>query len=234
MKVYNTEVTQKLEAKLPKERESHFVYEKTTFIKKTYQLFAASLIAATTGAYIGMQMTPAIVSWYWGLVILEFIALFALFFLKDKPGINLAVLFAFTFLTGITLTPLLSIILAMPAGASILMNALLLTGVAFGGISLFAINTTKDYSFLSKFLLISLIILIVAGIINIFLGSPLLQIAIAAGGAIIFSAFILFDTQNIIRGNFSSPIEAAIALYLDVLNLFIAILQLLGIFGNEE
>jgi len=106
MKVYNTEVTQKLEAKLPKERESHFVYEKTTFIKKTYQLFAASLIAATTGAYIGMQMTPAIVSWYWGLVILEFIALFALFFLKDKPGINLAVLFAFTFLTGITLTPL--------------------------------------------------------------------------------------------------------------------------------
>ena len=57
---------------------------------------------------------------------------------------------------------------------------------------------------------------------------------IAGAGAIIFSAFILFDTQNIMKGNFSSPVEAAIALYLDVLNLFISLLQILGIFGNEE
>lgn len=217
----------------PKER-TQVQYDLATFIKKTYQLFAASLIAATTGAYIGMQMAPAIATWYWGLVILEFAVLIGLMFTKDKPGVNLVMLFAFTFLTGLTLTPLLSAILAMPGGASIVTNALLLTGVAFGGISLFAINTTKDFSFLGKFLFIALIIMIVAGLINIFLGSPLLQVIIAAAGALLFSAFILFDTQNIIRGNFSSPVEAAIALYLDVLNLFISILQLLGIFGNEE
>ncbi len=206
----------------------------TTFIKQTYQLFAASLIAAATGAYIGMQIAPTIATWYWGLVILEFGALIGLYFTKDKPGINLIMLFVFTFLTGLTLTPLLSAILAMPAGASIVTNAFLLTAVAFGGISLFAINTKRDFTFPGKFLFIALIIMIVAGLINIFLGSPLLQLILAGAGALVFSAFILFDTQNIIQGNFSSPVEAAIALYLDVLNLFISLLQLLGFLGNEE
>lgn len=229
--VSTTKPTEKIAQ--PKEQ-SRIQYDSATFIKKTYQLFAASLIAATTGAYIGMQMAPAIATWYWGLVILEFAVLIGLMFTKDKPGINLVMLFAFTFLTGLTLTPLLSAILAMPGGASIVTNAFLLTGVAFGGISLFAINTTKDFSFLGKFLFIALIIMIVAGLINIFLGSPLLQVILAAAGALVFSAFILFDTQNIIRGNFSSPVEAAIALYLDVLNLFISLLQLLGFLGNEE
>ncbi|BAF70941.1 Bax inhibitor-1/YccA family protein [Nitratiruptor sp. SB155-2] len=205
-----------------------------TFIKKTYQLFAASLMAATTGAYIGMQMAPSIATWYWGLVILEFIMLFGVYLTKSKPGLNLFMLFGFTFMTGLTLTPLLSAVLALPAGANILTNALLLTAVAFGGLSLFAINTTKDFTSLGKFLFIALIIMIVAGLINIFLGSPLLQTLLAAAGAIIFSIFILFDTQNIIRGNFATPVEAAIALYLDVLNLFISLLQILGIFGSDE
>ena len=205
-----------------------------TFIKKTYQLFAASLIAATTGAYIGMQIAPTIASWYWGLVILEFVMLFGLYLTKSKPGLNLFMLFGFTFTTGLTLTPLLSAILALPAGASILTNALLLTSVAFGGLSLFAINTKRDFTTLGKFLFIALIIMIVAGLINIFLGSPLLQTLLAAAGAMLFSIFILYDTQNIIRGNFATPIEAAIALYLDVLNLFISLLQLLGFLGSDE
>ncbi|SMC08654.1 Bax inhibitor-1/YccA family protein [Nitratiruptor tergarcus] len=236
MKAYDNDILQMKEriasqkAKTTEEKK----YDIATFIKMTYQLFAASLIAATAGAYIGMQMAPAIASWYWGLVILEFAALFGIYFTKNKPGINLLMLFVFTFMTGLTLTPLLSAILALPAGASIVTNALLLTGVAFGGISLFAINTKRDFTFMGKFLFVTLIILVVAGLINIFVGSPLLQTAIAAIGAILFSAFILFDTQNIIRGNFASPVEAAIALYLDVLNLFISLLQLLGIFGNEE
>ncbi len=215
-------------------KESSSSYDITTFIKKTYQLFAASLIAASTGAYIGMQMASAIASWYWGLVILEFAVLIGLYFTKDKPGINLAMLFVFTFLTGLTLTPLLSAILAMPQGANIVTNAFLLTAVAFGGISLFAINTKQNFTFLGKFLFIALIILVVASLLNIFLGSPILQLVLAGAGALLFSAFILYDTQNIIQGNFATPVEAAIALYLDVLNLFISILQLLGFLGSDE
>ena len=204
------------------------------FLKSTYQLFASSLLAASAGAYIGLGMVSAISSWYWGLVILEFALLFGIYAVKDKPGINLAVLFAFTFVSGLTITPLLSSVFNMPGGASIVAQAFLMTSVAFGGISMFALSTKKDYSSMGKMLFIAVIILIVASLSNIFFQSPILQLAIAGAGALIFSAFILYDTQQIIKGGFSTPIEAAIALYLDFLNLFISLLQIFAAFNSSD
>lgn len=205
-----------------------------SFLKATYQLFAGSLLAATAGAYIGLDMVSTIASWYWGLVIFEFILLFALFAVKKKPGINLAVLFGFTFVSGLTITPLLSSILSMPAGASIVAQAFLMTSVAFGGISMFAMTTKRDFSGMGKMLFIALIILIVGSISNIFFQSSLLQLGVAGVGALLFSAFILYDTQQIIKGGFETPIEAAIALYLDFFNLFISLLQILGIMNSDD
>jgi len=204
------------------------------FLKSTYQLFASSLLAATAGAYIGLDMVSTITSWFWGLVILEFVFLFGLYAVKNKPGINLAVLFGFTFLSGLTLTPLLSSVFMMPGGASIVAQAFLMTSVAFGGISMFALTTKRDYSNMGKMLFIGVIILIVASISNIFFQSSLFQLAISSVAALIFSAFILYDTQQIIKGGFSTPIEAAIALYLDFLNLFIALLQIFGILSSDD
>jgi len=204
------------------------------FLRTTYQLFASSLLAATAGAYIGLGMVNVISSWYWGLVILEFALLFGIYAVKDKPGINLAVLFAFTFVSGLTITPLLSSIFNMPSGASIVAQAFLMTSVAFGGISMFALTTKKDYSGMAKMLMIAVIILIVGSISNIFIGSPILQLGIAMVGALVFSAFILYDTQQIIKGGFSTPIEAAIALYLDFLNLFISLLQIFAAFSSKD
>lgn len=204
------------------------------FVKQTYQLFAGSLLAATVGAYVGLGMAPVIASWYWGLVILEFALLFGMFFLKDKPGINLVVLFAFTFVTGLTLTPLLSRVFNMPGGASIVANAFLLTTAIFGIMSIFALKTKSDLASMGKMLFIALIVVVVASIINLFLGSPLLQVIIAGAGAILFSLYIAYDTQNIVRGVYDSPVMAAISLYLSFFNLFISLLQLLGILGNSD
>lgn len=204
------------------------------FLRTTYQLFASSLLAATAGAYIGLGMVNVISSWYWGLVILNFALLFGIYAVKDKPGINLVVLFAFTFVSGLTITPLLSSVFNMPNGASIVAQAFLMTSVAFGGISMFALTTKKDYSSMGKMLMIAVIILIVGSISNIFIGSPLLQLGIAMVGALVFSAFILYDTQQIIKGGFSTPIEAAIALYLDFLNLFISLLQIFAAFNSKD
>ena len=205
-----------------------------SFLKATYQLFAGSLLAATAGAYIGLDMVSTIASWYWGLVILEFVLLFALFAVKSKPGINLAVLFGFTFVSGLTITPLLASVFAMPAGASIVAQAFLMTSVAFGGISIFAMTTKRDFSGMGKMLFIVLIVVIVGSVANIFIQAPMLQLGIAMVGAVLFSAFILYDTQQIIKGNYSTPIEAAIALYLDFFNLFIMLLQILGIFNSDD
>ncbi len=216
------------------------------FIKKTYQLFASSLLAASAGAYVGtaylanslVKVTAdgrmGVAGWFWGLVILEFALLFGLMAAKRKEGLNLVLLFAFTFVTGLTLAPTLSAFLAMPGGANIITEAFVLTTVAFGGLSIFAMNTTRDFSAMGKMLFITLIVVIVASLINIFTASPLFQLVIASVSAILFSAFILYDTQNIIRGNVETPVEAAVMLYLDFLNLFIALLQILGIFNNRD
>jgi len=204
------------------------------FIKQTYQLFAASLLAATAGSYVGLGMTETVASSYFMFVILEFGLLFGLYAAKKKAGLNLILLFAFTFMSGLTLAPLLTHILGMAGGAGIIANAFMLTTVAFGGLSMFAMNTKRDFSAMGKMLFITLIVVIVASLMNIFFQSSLMQLVISSISAILFSAFILYDTQNIIKGRYETPIEGAIALYLDFLNLFITLLQILGIFGRDD
>lgn len=210
--------------------------ELMSFLKATYQLFAGSLLAATAGAYIGLDIVSIIagpVMW-----ILFAVELALIFFViprvKHTPGVNLAVLFAFTFITGLTIAPLLAAIFAMPSGASIVGQAFLMTAVAFGGISMFAMTTKRDFSSMGKFLFIALIIMIVAGISNIFIQSSMFQLVIASAGALLFSAFILYDTQNIIKGGYDSPVEAALSLYLDFFNLFVSLLQILGIMNSDD
>lgn len=245
MALYNKDYVQGAASRVEQERSGDYSQQQermqagdrssvVAFLKQTYQLFAGSLLAASVGAYLGMDHAETIASWYWGLVILEFVLLFGIYFLKSKPGINLAVLFAFTFVSGLTITPLLAHILQMQGGASIVFNAFATTTVVFGVLSFYAMSTTRDFTSIGKPLFIALLVIIGVSVINIFLGSPILQIAIAGAGALLFSVFIVFDTQNIIRGAFSTPVEAATALYIDFLNLFITLLQLFGIFSSDE
>lgn len=206
-----------------------------SFVKQTYKFFGASLLFAAIGAYIGMgfvqYMTPGVRI---GIFVLEIALIFGLVFLKDKPVLNVILLFSFTFITGVALVPLLTSVLNLANGARIVAQALLMTAVVFGAMSLFALKTRKDLANMGKMLFIALIVIVIASLINLFLGSPLIQVLIAGAGVVIFSLYIAFDTQNIIRGRYDSPIMAAISLYLDVYNLFVSLLQILGIFGNKE
>ncbi len=205
------------------------------FVKQTYQLFAGSLLAATVGAYVGISAFGNLVSQYYvGFIILEFALLFGLMFARSKPGINLILLFGFTFTTGLTLTPILSRILGMPGGAAIVAQAFLLTTAIFGVMSIFALRTKRDLTSMGKILFITLIVVVVGSLVNLFLGSPILQVALAGIGAILFSVYIAYDTQNIVRGVYDSPVTAAVSLYLDFLNLFISLLQILGIFNSRD
>ena len=207
-----------------------------SFLKATYQLFAGSLLAATAGAYVGLDIVSYLMGGvYWVLFGIEIALIwFVIPRVKHIPGVNLAVLFAFAFISGLTIAPLLMSIFSMPGGASIVGQAFLMTSVAFGGISMFAMSTKRDFSGMGKMLFIALIIMIVASVSNIFFQSSMFQVLIASGGALLFSAFILYDTQQIIKGGYDSPIEAALSLYLDFFNLFIMLLQLLGIFNSDD
>ena len=205
------------------------------FIKQTYQLLAASMIAAAAGAYVTMPFAETVMQFKWIIFGAELLILFfGLSMSKGKPGLNLLMLFAFTFLTGVSLVPLLASLIGMGQGAMI-GNAFLMTSVLFGALSMFAINSKSDFSSWGKPLFITLIVVIVASLVNYFiLQSPLMHIVITAGILLLFSIFTIYDTQNIANGAYDSPVDAAVSLYIDFLNMFTAMLQLLGIFGGDD
>jgi len=206
-----------------------------SFMKQTYQLLAASMIAAAIGAYLTMPYAHVVMQYKWFIFGFELFMLFiGLGMTRNKPGLNLAALFVFTFTTGVSLVPLLAALIGAGNGA-VIGNAFLMTSVLFGALSLFAINSKSDYSSWGKPLFITLIVIIIGSLVNYFLlQSPMMHIIITAAVLLLFSFFTIYDTQNIANGAYDSPVDAAVSLYLDFLNMFTAILQLLGIFGNDD
>ncbi|MGN8542031.1 Bax inhibitor-1/YccA family protein [Helicobacter pylori] len=210
-------------------RESELV----SFVKTTYKFFAGSLLLATIGALLGLMNFQAVVQYKWVFFIAEIVALFGLMFSKSKPGLNLFMLFAFTSLSGVTLVPLLGMVIAK-AGLGAVWQALGMTTIVFGLMSVYALKTKNDLANMGKMLFIALIVVVVCSLINLFLGSPMFQVVIAGASAILFSLYIAYDTQNIVKGIYDSPIDAAVSLYLDFLNVFISILQIIGIFSDRD
>ena len=223
-------------------RRGSFTYETTSrsdtqivsFVKETYKLFAASMMAGAVGAYVGVPMAATIYSMFLPLMLLEIGLLIGLHFVKHKPGINLMVMFGFVFMTGLMLAPLLAYTLGLGGGGVIIGNAFAMTAVVFGAMSFYAIKTTKDFTSYGKPLMIALFVIIGFSIINIFLGNPMVSIIISGVVVILFSILVIYDTQNIMRGMYETPIDGAIALYLDFLNIFTALLQLFGVFGGDD
>jgi len=221
-------------------RENEEVQERqgdlSTFIKATYQLFAATMISGAAGAYVGIGIADVVAANYWWIAIPWMLfGMFGLMMVKDKTPLNYIVLFAFTFVGGIILAPLLSKVLGMSGGGALVANAFITTSVIFGALSIYAMNSKSDFSAWGKPLMIALVIVIVAMLLNIFVfNSPILHVVMLGGIVLVMSGFVLYDTQNIIKGAYSTPIEGAFALYLNFFNMFTAILQLFGIFGNDD
>ncbi len=207
--------------------------ELVSFVKTTYKFFAGSLLLATIGALLGLMNFQAVVQYKWVFFIAEIAALFGLMFSKSKPGLNLFMLFAFTSLSGVTLVPLLGMVIAK-AGLGAIWQALGMTTIVFGLMSVYALKTKNDLANMGKMLFIALIVVVVCSLINLFLGSPMFQVVIAGASTILFSLYIAYDTQNIVKGMYDSPIDAAVELYLDFLNVFISILQIIGIFSDRD
>jgi len=217
------------------ERGSEFALssERVSFLKKTYQLLALSMIVAALGAYLTMPFVETVIKFKWVIFGAELLVLFfGLGMSRGKPGLNMMMLFLFTFLTGVSLVPLLAMLIG--AGkAGVIGNAFLATSVLFGALSIFAINSKTDFSSWGKPLFITLIVVIVASLINLFLGNGILAVIINAAVLLLFGLFTIYDTQNIANGAYDSPVDAAVSLYLDFLNMFTVILQFLGIMGDD-
>ncbi len=203
------------------------------FLKKTYQLLALSMVMAALGAYLTMPFVEQVVQFRWVIFGAELLVLFfGLGMSRGKPGLNMMMLFLFTFLTGVSLVPLFAMYIS--AGkAAVIGNAFLSTSILFGALSIFAINSKTDFSSWGKPLFITLIVILVISVINIFLGNGMLAVIINAAVLLLFGLFTIYDTQNIANGAYDSPVDAAVSLYIDFLNMFTVILQFLGLSSDD-
>lgn len=147
---------------------------------------------------------------------------------------GLGVVFAITGLLGLSLGPILSLYLSLHNGPSIVATALGGTGVIFFGLSGYALTTRKDFSFLGGFLFVGFLVILLAALANLFLAIPAVSLAISAVVILIMSGFILFDTSRMIHySEQTNYILMAVSLYLSIFNIFISLLQLLGVAGDD-
>ena len=205
--------------------------DRLVFIKKVYSLLAMSMGSAAVGAYLGsgpllLLVAPNMMLFF----ILQIALIFFASFAARKPGLNMVALFSFTTVSGLTLGPLL-----YQVGPSIAAEAFALTAITFAGLSMYVVYSKKDFSFMSGFLMTGLIVLVVGGLLNMFfIQSGMMHFVMSGASVLLFSGFILYDTSNILRYyGTDEHVSATLALYLDVLNLFIALLSILGIMGRE-
>ncbi len=205
--------------------------EVNKMLKNTYILLSMTLAfsALCAGIAMALNVGPMLSL---GLSIGGLVLLFVTLRKADTAA-GLFWVFAFTGMEGASLGYILNHYVGMANGPQLIMQALGLTSVVFVTLSAYAITTKKDFSFMRGFLLAGLVIAIVAAIANIFIGSGTVFLALNAGIALLMTGFILFDTSRIVNGGETNYIRATISLYLDFLNLFISILHLMGIGGDD-
>jgi len=207
-------------------------------LRNTYWLLAISMIPTILGAWLGVQLNFSFFSGspFTGFILFMAIA-FGFFYAIEKTknsGVGVAVLLGFTFFMGLMLSRLIGHVLGFSNGASLIMMAFGGTAAVFAVMASVATVSKRDFSGLGKWLFAGVIVILIAAVANIFLHLPALYLAISVIAIAIFSAYILFDVQQIINGGETNYISATLALYLDVYNIFANLLSLLGIFGGSR
>jgi modulator of FtsH protease len=208
------------------------VLETNKVLKNTYMLLGMTLAFSAVTAGISMALNlPAFMGLVFSLI--GFGLLFVVNKMADSAK-GLPAIFAFTGVMGAGLGPLLNAYLAMPGGPQLVMQSLAGTAFIFFGLSAYALQSKRDFSFMTGFLFAGLIVAIVAMIANIFLGIPALSLTISAAVVMIMSGLILVDTSRIINGGETNYIRATVGLYLNIYNIFVHLLHLLGAFGGDD
>jgi len=213
------------------------VEQRNRVLRNTYWLLALSMIPTVLGAWLGVStgilaaMTPGV-----GAIVFlggAFAFMFAIEKTKNSAA-GVPVLLAFTFFMGVMLSRMIGVVLGLSNGAGLIMTAFSGTGLIFFGMAATSSVIKRDLSAMGKWLFIGAIMLMVAGIANIFLQSSALMITIAVIAIGIFSAFILHDLKRVRDGEETNYISATLMVYLDLYNVFQSLLMLLGIFGGDR
>ena len=212
-------------------RSPESVLATSKMLKNTYALLSMTLIFSALLAFVGTSINLG----HGAALIADILAIGLLWFALPRTANSSAgipVIFAITGLFGLGLGPVLNHYIAI--NPNIVMTALGGTGVIFLGLSGYALTTRKDFSFMGGFLMVGMFVVIAAALANIFLQMPVLFLVVNAVVIMIMSGFILFETSAIIHGGETNYIMATASLFMSLLNMFQALLHLLGAFANDD
>lgn len=206
----------------------------SSLIGKVMGLLAVSFLIALLGTIIGGVIgIGTTLGSYFLVAIGGLVVLIILQFAIQKPGLNLFLLYLFTFLEGMALSPIIGYYLQQ--SPTILAEAFSLTALTTFGLGVYAWTTKRDFSHIGDYLFFGLILLIIASLLGIFFGAifgtPLVVLIISSFGVAIFSGYVLFYVQRAkyMADTMPNAIGLTVSLFITVLNLFLYILQILSI-----
>jgi modulator of FtsH protease len=211
--------------------------QRNRVLRNTYWLLALSMVPTVLGAWVGVAtgltqlLSPGI-----GLVVFMVGAMGFMFAIEKtkNSAAGVPILLGFTFFMGLMLARLIGMVLGFKNGGSLIMLAFGGTGAIFFGMATLTTVIKRDLGSMSKFLFIGVIMLLVAGLANLFIQSSALMITLSVLAIGIFSAFILVDLKRVQTGEETNYITATLGVYLSLYNVFSNLLAILGIFGGER
>ena len=213
------------------------VEQRNRVLRNTYWLLALSMVPTVLGAWIGVTtgVTTAL-SPMMGLVVFmggAFGFMYAIEKTKNS-GAGVPVLLGFTFFMGLMLSRLVGAVLGLSNGASLIMMSFAGTGAIFLGMATMSSIIKRDLGSMGKFLFIGMIMLLVAGVANVFIQSSALMITLSVLAIGIFSAFILYDLKRVKDGEETNYITATLSVYLSLYNVFQSLLAIFGMTSGDD
>lgn len=201
-------------------------------LKNTYMLLAATLGFSALTAMLSLAL--AVPSWtYLASVIVAMVLGIFVLPRTANSSAGIGMIFLITGLLGFGLGAILSMYLALPNGPQIVGLAFGGTATIFLGLSGYALTSKRDFSFMGGFIFAGMMVVVIAIIANLFLQIPALALAISSAIILLMSGFILFDTGRIARGEETNYIMATYGIYLSIFNIFVSLLQILGIMSDD-
>jgi modulator of FtsH protease len=206
-------------------------------LRNTYMLLALTMVPTVIGALVGIQtsgviMAHPIISFF---VMLGGVIGLQLGIAANRNSyVGVALLLLMTGLLGWFLGPLLNFALQMRNGMQLVGYAAVGTGVIFFAMGALAATTKRDFGFLGKFLFVGMWALLLAIIANMFLQIPALALTISTLVIVVFSLFLLYDLNRVVRGGETNYIMATTAVYMSLFNIFANLLQILLALAGEK
>ena len=207
--------------------------ERPAVLGRVLGLLGFAFLFTAGGALIGQRLGP--VAFLLALVG-TFGTLIPLLFLKERAPLNLALLYGFATFSGMSLGLVLETYLARGLG-TIVLNAAATTAAVTIAAGAYGYTTKRDLSGLGGLLFVGLLGVLVASLVGLFVQLPLLYLGISAVSAVLFTGFLVYDLNRVANARGATEGETillAVSVYLDILNLFLALLRLFGLFGNDE